>query len=304
MSTLETQPIGQDYPFESQYRIVNDHRLHYMDQGTGDPVVFLHGNPTWSYTFRNIIPYVQHSNRCIAVDLIGMGRSDKPDIGYTFLEHVDYVTRFIEELGLSDIVLVGHDWGVAIGLQYAMNHRDKVKAVAMIEPQALYPNHAWSDFSPAEAQSLFQTLRDPEKGWPFMRDNSVFIEGMTTTIINRPITAEEHEQYREPFRNPEDRKPMWVFPNQIPIEGHPSEVVEAVMNRNAWFTASPIPKLLIYATPGCTVREPQINWCRTHLHNLTLCDSGKGFHYLTEENPHVIGQELQRWLHQINESCR
>lgn len=302
MSNLEASPIGKEYPFESRYMAVHGRRLHYIDHGTGDPVVFLHGNPTWSYTFRNIIPYARRSHRCIAVDLIGMGRSDKPDIGYTFPEHVDYLTEFIGKLGLDNIVLVGHDWGAAIGLHYAMNHPEKVRAAAMIEPQALYPNNDWSDFSPAEARPLFQTLRDPEKGWPFMRDNSVFIEGMTTTIISRPITAEEHEQYREPFRNPEERKPMWVFPNQIPIEGRPNEVVEAVKARNAWFTASPMPKLLFYATPGCSVREPQLAWCRTHLQNLTLFDIGKGFHYLTEENPHAIGQELQRWLRQMGES--
>ncbi|MEK3885551.1 haloalkane dehalogenase [Paenibacillus sp. PL2-23] len=302
MSHSETLPIGKEYPFESRYMTVNESQLHYIDVGCGEPVVFLHGNPTWSYTFLNIISYIQASNRCVAVDLIGMGRSGKPDISYTFLEHVDYVTRFIEQLGLDRITLVAHDWGAAIGLHYAMNHSDKVKAVALLEPQALVPNATWSDFSPPEAQPLFQKLRDPEEGWPFMRDNSVFIEGMTNTIINRPISPEEHEHYREPFRKPEDRKPMWVFPNQIPIEGQPSEVVEAVNTRNAWFTASPIPKLLFYATPGCTVREPQLAWCRKHLPNLRLFDIGKGFHHLTEENPHAIGQELQRWLEQENKS--
>ncbi|MNG04255.1 Haloalkane dehalogenase [compost metagenome] len=191
---------------------------------------------------------------------------------------------------------------MAIGLQVAMNDPGKIKAVAMLEPQALYPNVAWSDFSPPEAQPLFQKLRDPEEGWLFMRDNSVFIEGMTTTIINRSISPEELEQYREPFRNLEDRKPMWVFPNQIPIEGRPIEVVKAVNARNTWFTSSPVPKLLFYATPGCTVREPQLDWCRKHLQNLTVCDVGKGFHHLAEENPHAIGRELQRWLQQVNET--
>lgn len=302
MSNSEALSIGHEYPFESRYMTVNGRQLHYVDQGTGSPVVFLHGNPTWSYTYRSIIPYVQDTNRAIAVDLIGMGRSDKPDIGYTFLEHADYVTRFIEQLGLESIVLVGHDWGTAIGLHYAMNHPDQIKAVTMIEPQALYPNSTWSDFSPPEAEELFRTLRDPQKGWPFMRDNSVFIEGMTATVINRPITPEEHEHYREPFRLPEDRKPMWVFPNQIPIGGQPSEVTEAVNARNVWFTATPIPKLLFHAEPGCNVREPQLDWCRNNLRSLTLANIGRGFHYLTEENPHAIGVRLQQWLRQINEA--
>lgn len=295
MSRIEHKSIAKDYPFQSRFLEINGHRLQYIEEGTGDhTVLFLHGNPEWSYYYRNVIPYLSQSARCIAVDNIGMGRSDKPDIGYTFLEHVDYISQFIEKLNLNQIVLVGHDWGVAIGLQYALHHPGKVKAVAMIEPQALKPC-SWSEFSPPEAADLFKKLRDPEEGWEFMRDNSVFIEGLTQTIISRSITPEEHDFFREPAREIEKRKPMWVFPNQIPIEGQPAEVVEAVLVRNEWFTASSIPKLLIYAQPGCNVREPEIKWCQEHLPNLSLFDSGKGFHYLLEENPHGIGEELLRW---------
>ncbi|MCD1261195.1 haloalkane dehalogenase [Paenibacillus athensensis] len=299
MTNPRELPIRADFPFEGRYLEVNGHRLHYIDEGSGDPIVFLHGNPTWSYDWRNIIPYLTTASRCIAVDLIGMGRSDKPDIGYTYVEHVDYITKFIEQLGLSRIVLVGHDWGTAIGLQYAAAHPDNIKAVVMIEPQALTPFADWSAFSPAEAVGLFQTLRDPEQGWPFMRDNSVFIEGMTQTIISRTITPEEHDYFREPFREKSSRKPMWVFPNQLPISGHPAEVVSAVEERNRWFTSTPIPKLLFYATPGCNVREPELAWCRNDLDNLTLHSIGEGFHYLMEENPHEIGQELARWLQNV-----
>ncbi|MBP1989355.1 alpha/beta fold hydrolase [Paenibacillus eucommiae] len=140
MSSTETSPIRKDFPFESRFLEVGGYKLHYIDQGSGDPILYLHGNPTWSYTWRNVIPYFENSARCIAVDLIGMGRSDKPDIGYTFLEHVEYMTRFIEKLGLRNVILVGHDWGVAIGLHYAMLHPGNVKGIAMIEPQALYPS--------------------------------------------------------------------------------------------------------------------------------------------------------------------
>ncbi|MGG1516286.1 haloalkane dehalogenase [Paenibacillus oryzisoli] len=299
MSNLETPAIRADFPYASHYHKVNGHRLHYIDQGAGTPIVLLHGNPTWSYMYRNMIPYLETSFRCIAVDLIGMGQSDKPDIGYTFAEQADYVIRFIEQMGLRDVILVGHDWGMALGLQYAAKHPDNVKAIAMIEPQALYPCPDWSAFTPAESAELFQTLRDPENGWPFMRDNNVFVEGMPHIIINRPFTPEEHEHYREPFRELESRRPMWVFPNQIPIAGTPNEVVQAVEARNAWFTQSTIPKILFYASPGCTIREPQLAWCRAHLQQLTLVDIGKGFHHLTEENPHGIGQALREWLMQL-----
>jgi len=303
MTNSRELPIRGDFPFTGHYLEVNGNRLHYIDEGSGDPIVFLHGNPTWSYDWRNIIPYLTPTARCIAVDLIGMGRSDKPDIGYTYLEHVDYITKFIEQLGLKNMVLVGHDWGTPIGLQYAAAHPDKVKAVVMIEPQVLKPFADWSSFSPPEAAGLFQKLRDPEQGWPFMRDNSVFIEGMTQTIISRTITEEEHDYFREPFRDPGSRKPMWVFPNQLPIAGQPAEVVQAVEERNSWFTATPIPKLLFYATPGCNVREPELAWCRSNLTNFNACSIGEGFHYLMEENPHAIGQELLRWLQSVHISA-
>ncbi|MDF2725360.1 MAG: alpha/beta hydrolase fold protein [Paenibacillus sp.] len=301
MPNAQTKPIESEFPFQAHFLEINGHRLHYIDEGAGTPVLFLHGNPTWSYMYRNLIPYVlEKSMRCVAVDLMGMGRSDKPDIGYTFLEQADYVSRFIDQLGLNDIVIVGHDWGMAIGLQYAANHPDNVRAVAMIEPQALYPCSDWSEFTPAESKGLFQTLRDPENGWAFMRENNVFVEGMPKIIVNRTLTAEEHEYYREPFRDPDSRKPSWVFPNQIPIENTPDEVVQAVQARNQWFTQSPIPKLLFVATPGCTIREPQIQWCVSHLPHLELAHIGQGFHHLVEENPHAIGQKLQQWLHEIN----
>nr|WP_235946938.1 hypothetical protein [Paenibacillus glycinis] len=137
-----------------------------------------------------------------------------------------------------------------------------------------------------------------------MRDSNPFVEGMPHIVINRTLTPEEHERYREPFREPEHRKPSWVFPNQIPIEGTPEEVVQAVETRNAWLTGTDMPKLLFHASPGCTIREPQLDWCRTNLRNLTCFEIGKGFHHLTEENPHAIGQELQRWLSEINAGQR
>ncbi|NBD23525.1 alpha/beta fold hydrolase [Paenibacillus glycinis] len=139
MSNRDMLPAGSAYPFESRYLAIDGHRLHYIDHGSGNPVLLLHGNPTWSYMYRNIIPHLDASARCIALDLIGMGLSDKPDIGYTFREHAEYVSRFIERMDLRDLVIVGHDWGMAIGLQYAMRRPDNVRAVAMLEPQALYP---------------------------------------------------------------------------------------------------------------------------------------------------------------------
>ncbi|WNS46278.1 haloalkane dehalogenase [Paenibacillus sp. MMS20-IR301] len=291
--------LRTDFPFESHYQEVNGHRLHYIDQGKGDPILFLHGNPTSSYTWRNIIPRLEGYGRCIAVDLMGMGRSDKPGTGYSFLVQAGYIEQFIEKLKLSRLTIVGHDWGAAIGLHYAMRHQDKIRGIALLEPQALRPCADWSEFSPPEAVELFQQLRDPGQGWPFMRDNNVFIEGMLHTVINRKISMEELEHYREPFLDPQTRKPLWVFPNQIPVFGQPSEVVQAVEERNLWFTAAAVPKLLLYADPGCNVREPQVNWCREHLPNLTAQSVGTGFHHLAEEQPQAVIACLSEWLQRM-----
>ncbi|MBY0010748.1 haloalkane dehalogenase [Paenibacillus typhae] len=296
MDNLQPLPLQTGFPYTSRHLTVNGLSLHYVDEGEGPAILLLHGNPTWSYMYRNIIPYLQLFARCIAVDLPGMGRSDKPGHGFTLAEHAAYITGFIRQLGLSNPVLVGHDWGMAVGLEYAAANPDNVRAVAMLEPQALYPTRSWEEFTPAESRELFLTLRDPQQGWPFMRDNNMFVEGMPHIIMNRQLSAGEHEYYREPFRNPDDRKPMWVFPNQIPVAGQPPEVVEAVEARNRWFTGSSLPKLLFYAEPGCTIRGPQVDWCRTNLTNLTLCPIGQGFHHLTEENPQLMGLELQRWF--------
>ncbi|UJF32045.1 haloalkane dehalogenase [Paenibacillus hexagrammi] len=299
MSDLEHTNIGIEFPFEARYQEVNGHRLHYIDEGVGPTILMLHGNPTWSYMYRNIIPYLKDFSRCIAVDLLGMGRSDKPDSLYTFLEHVTYIRQFVDALGLKDFILVGHDWGMAIGLHVAMSHPHPIKGIAMLEPQALYPCPSWSEFTPSESKDLFQTLRNPDMGWTFMRENNVFVEGMPHIIINRSFTQAEHDHYREPFQDPDQRKPSWVFPNQLPIDGTPSEVVQAVEQRNQWLYQTTIPKLLFHASPGCTIREPQIQWCLSHMKNLTLCDIGRGFHHLTEENPHKIGQKLRQWVKEI-----
>ncbi|MBO9610211.1 MAG: haloalkane dehalogenase [Paenibacillaceae bacterium] len=296
MTVNEMPPVGSEYPFPSRYAEINGSRLHYIEEGAGTPIIMLHGNPTWSYMYRNIIPHLSPNARCLAVDLIGMGLSGKPDIGYTFREHVDYMGKWVDQLELRDFIVVGHDWGATIGLQLASERPDRVRAVAMLEPQALVPKPSWAQFSPPESEGLFRTLRDPEAGWPFMRDNNVFVEGMPRIIVNRSFTREEHERYREPFRNPADRKPMWVFPNQIPIGNEPAEVAQAVEERNRWFTATDIPKLLLYATPGCSVREPELAWCRSQLGQLTLEHVGRGFHHLTEENPQAVGEALLRWL--------
>ncbi|MDX1577122.1 MAG: haloalkane dehalogenase, partial [Gemmatimonadota bacterium] len=259
----------------------------------GDPILFLHGNPTSSYLWRNVIPHVSGLGRAIAPDLIGFGKSEKPDIEYRFFDHVAYVEGFIEALGLGDLTLVIHDWGSALGFHYARRHEGNVKGIAFMEA-ILAPVPSWDDFHP-DFRSTFQAFRTPDVGWEMIVGQNVFVEGVLPGAIVRTLTGEEMERYREPFRDPESRKPVWRWPNEIPIEGEPADVAEAVGAYNAWLQETELPKLLFHAKPGALMRPEAVEWCRAHLANLETVDVGRGIHFLQEDAPHEIGRGLADW---------
>jgi len=284
--------ISAEYNFESHYIDVDGSKIHYIDAGSGDPVLFLHGNPTSSYLWRNIIPYLSSSGRCIAMDLIGMGKSDKPDIDYRFVDHAKYVDGFIETLGLRNITLVIHDWGSALGFHYAMRHEANVKGIAFME--AILKPATWDEF-PKNVKTGFKLLRTPLIGWLMIAGLNIFVEKVLPSAIVRKLTEKEMNFYRAPFRNRKDRKPMWRWPNEIPIDNRPADVTGIVQEYNRRLQESNLPKLLFYAHPGGIMQKPMIDWCRQNLKNLTTVDIGKGIHYLQEDNPQLIGAELLKW---------
>ena len=289
--------ISAAFPFESKFVEVHGSKLHYVDEGAGDPILFLHGNPTSSYLWRNIIPYVSSKGRAIALDLIGMGRSDKPDLDYRFFDHVKYVEGFIERLGLKNITFVIHDWGSALGFHYAMRHESNVKGLAFMEA-ILLPVPSWEMF-PADFRQMFQAFRTPEVGWDMIVNKNFFVEQVLPGGIVRKLTEEEMNRYRAPYREPASRKPLWRWPNEIPIAGEPADMVEAVNTFNAKLQQSALPKLLFHATPGALLPAPLVDWCRQNLKNLKTVDIGSGTHFLQEDNPHLIGQELAAWYDRL-----
>lgn len=289
----EKQPISADFPFESNYVEVKGSKMHYVESGAGDPILFLHGNPTSSYLWRNIIPYLSPLGRAIAPDLIGMGKSDKPDIEYRFFDHVKYVEGFIEKLGLKNITFVIHDWGSALGFHYAMRNESNVKGLAFLEA-ILLPVPTW-DIFPADFRDIFQAFRTPKVGWDLIVNRNIFVENVLPGGIVRKLTEEEMNRYREPFREPASRKPVWRWPNEIPIAGEPPEVVEAVAAYNAKLQQSELPKLLFYADRGAILPAPLVEWARKNLKSLKMVDVGPGIHFLQEDNPHLIGRELAAW---------
>jgi haloalkane dehalogenase len=241
------QNISAEFPFESNYLEVLGSQMHYIDEGEGDTILFIHGNPTSSYLWRNIIPYVEPYGRAIAVDLIGMGKSDKPDIGYRFVDHAKYLEAFIEKLDLNNITLVVHDWGSALGFNYAMQNEDNVKGIAFME--AFLMPLTWNGF-PENVKEIFQTIRTPESGYDLIVNKNFFVEQLLPNAILRNLTEEEMNQYREPFKTVESRKPTWVWPNEIPIDGKPADVHKIVTDYNQWLQETELPKILFYAYPG------------------------------------------------------
>ena len=285
--------ISAQFPFKANYIEIYGSKMHYVDEGSGDPILFLHGNPTSSYLWRNIIPYLTTHGRAIALDLIGMGKSDKPDLEYRFFDHARYVEAFIEKMGLKNITFVIHDWGSALGFHYAMRHESNVKGLAFMEA-LLMPFPTWESF-PARIREVFQAFRTPEVGWDMIVTKNVFVGELLPTGVVRKLSEAEMSYYREPFKNPKSRKPVWRWPNDIPIEGKPPDVVDAFVSHNAKHQESDLPKLLFHATPGVFIDASTVQWCQQNLKNLRAVDVGEGIHWVQEDNPHLIGSELANW---------
>jgi haloalkane dehalogenase len=294
---LSTKPISPDFPYQSNYVNVLNSTMHYVDEGQGDPILFLHGNPTSSYLWRNIIPYLTPHARCIAPDLIGMGKSGNPDIEYQFFDHVRYLEAFIEELGLTNITLVIHDWGSSLGFHYASRHEDNVKAIAFMEAQIM-PTPSW-DVMPDEVQQLFKAFRTPDVGWDMIVNQNMFVEQVLPGSVIRQLTDDEMNHYRAPFENPAHRKAVWRWPNEIPIGGEPADVTEAVNTYNQWLKSTDIPKLLFFASPGAIMVGAVLDWCKEFLPSLKTVDLGEGLHFLQEDHPHEIGAALADWYQSL-----
>jgi haloalkane dehalogenase len=290
---MNSQAISAEFPYASNYVDVHGSKIHYVEEGSGDPILFLHGNPTSSYLWRNIMPHVKSHGRCIAMDLIGMGQSDKPDLEYRFVDHVKYVEGFIEKLGLKNITLVIHDWGSALGFHYAMRNEANVKAIAFMEA-ILMPIPSWEVFPP-DMKETFQAFRTPDVGWDMIVNNHVFVEQVLPSAIVRKMTDAEMDHYRSPYIDPSTRKPLWRWPNEIPVAGKPADVVAAVEAYNAKLQQSDLPKILFSCTPGALITAEVVSWCEAHLKNLTVVDVGPGIHFVQEDNPHLIGSELAKW---------
>ncbi len=289
---MTTKTISASFPFESKYVEIHGSKIHYIDEGSGDPILFIHGNPTSCYLWRNIIPYLVPHGRCIALDLIGMGKSDKPDLDYRFFDHSKYVEGFIEKLNLSNLTLVIHDWGSGLGLHYAMRHENNIKGIAFME--AILRPMIWADF-PKDFKMGFKLFRTAGIGWLMISVMNVFVTKILPQATVRKLSPEEMDYYAGPYKTIQSRKPVRQWPCEIPIEGQPTDMYEVISNYNKKLQESKVPKLLFFATPGGIIDSKTVDWCKQKLKNLKAVDIGAGIHYLQEDNPHLIGEELAKW---------
>ena len=283
--------------FEKHFKVVNRKRLAYIEEGHGDPIVLLHGNPTSSYLWRNVIPELTASGRVIAPDLIGQGDSEKLSVSegpgrYTFEVAYEYLAGLLSELDAEqNVVLVGHDWGSALGFHWARHHSDSVRGIAYME--ALVSPVQWSEW-PEAARGIFQGFRS-KKGEDLVLSRNLFVEAVLPNSIIRKLTDEEMDHYRAPFSTPDDRQPTLNWPRQIPIDGEPVEMVELVTEYGRWLEQSvTLPKLFINAEPGSILVGRQREYCRTWPNQKEVTVLGK--HFVQEDSPSEIGKAIAEWL--------
>lgn len=290
-------PLDPVFHYTKKFASIRGSRMAYVDEGKGDPIVFLHGNPTSSYLWRNIIPHLEHLSRCIAPDLIGMGDSDKlPDSGpdrYRISEHAEYLDALFDTLGLNqNVTLVLNDWGSALGFDWARRHPASVKGIAYMEAIVMsYPNEMFPE------GEFIDRLRGPE-GEKMVLEQNLFIDEFLPSLIIRKLSETEMEAYRRPYREPgEGRRSMLTMPREIPVGGMPAHTHEMVSRYSQWMKSNDIPKLLVNAEPGAAISGPMRDFCRTwpNQEEVTV----KGLHFVQEDSPDEIGHALADWYSRL-----
>ena len=287
--------IWADFPFESHYVSVNGSRMHYVDEGDPDGPVFLllHGNPTSSYLWRRVIPHLASTGgRVIAVDNIGFGGSDRPDIGYTFLEHAEYLDGFIRELQLKDLTLVVHDWGSGLGFDYAARNENNVAAIAFMEAILDVPSSARMD---ASSNLLFGAMRRQGSGEIMVLAGNFFVEQLIPRTVVRDLKKSEMDAYREPFPSFRSRWPTLVWPREIPFDGQPDVVAKRVSAYAQWLEKSSTPKLLLYFDPGTLIKQSTAERIAGKWVNLDTEFLGEGIHFVQEDKGPEIGAAIAAW---------
>ena len=291
--------INETMPYEKKFIDVESKKIAYIDEGHGDPIVLIHGNPTSSFLWRNIVPELLNSGRVIVPDLIGQGDSEKLPVSdgsdrYSLEVAYKYVDGLLQNIGAyNNVTLVIHDWGSGIGFLWAMRNPNAVKGVAYME--AIVKPMSWDDW-PEGGVGIFKGFRS-EKGEDLILNRNMFIEGVLPSSVIRELTEKEMNAYRAPHIKEEDRQPLLNWPRQIPLEGEPEDIVSLVNDYGAFMSSSNIPKLFINAEPGSILLGKQREFCRSWPNQKEV--TVKGIHFIQEDSPVEIGQAVAEWLETI-----
>lgn len=292
---MTENPISPADPYERRRVVVLGTEIAYVDAGEGDPVVFLHGNPTSSYLWRNVIPCVEPHARCLAPDLVGMGDSgETPGGSYRFVDHARYLDAWFDALGLTEnVTLVGHDWGAALGFHWAHRHPERVRGLAYME--TIVRPLSWEEW-PEEARDIFRAMRS-ESGEELVLENNAFVERILPSSVLRTLTDEEMEIYRQPYPTEESRRPTLAWPRELPIDGEPEDVVEIVEGYSRWLAGSETPKLFVDAEPGVILTGAQREFCRAWRDQEEV--TVRGAHFVQEDSPREIGEAVAAFVTRI-----
>lgn len=291
-------PVSPDFPYESKYLDISGAKMHYVEKGEGDPILFLHGIPTSNYLWRNIMPPLSSQYRCIAPDLMGMGKSDKSRTDSSVFNHIQDIENFINALNLSNLTIVMHGWGSVIGFDYAMRNESKIKGLAFLESHFRVID-SWDDVS-LPAQELLKTLNSYQDGGRAeIVENNFLLDQILPNIILRKLTDKELNYYREPFSTPSSRKILWQYIQELPLPNGSQPIKDLIENYSKSLQKSQIPKLLMYSVPGFMTSMSSVKWASANLPKLKMIDLGDALHCPQETNPKEVSQALVDWRHEI-----
>ncbi len=296
-SKLPSPEISEAVTIDRQEVEVLGSTMSYLEQGSGDTVLFLHGNPTAAYLWRNVIPHVSDTHRAIAVDLIGMGHSAKPEIDYTFADHARYLDAFVKAMNLSEITLVGHDWGAALAWNFARNHPDMIVRLAFMEgvlPPA-FPQESYEAMGD-EMGGMFRSLQNKGEGYKMIMEANMFVEGILPMMVDRSLGDAAKAEYGVPYQTVESRLPTWMWPREVPIGGQPASSIQLMKDIQAFMGETKMPVLLAYADPGVLIPPQAVPFYTGLISQLETAFIGQGLHFIQEDQPDAIGRAISDWL--------
>lgn len=295
---MSDEGISGKLMYPSKYVEVEGAKMHYIEAGSGAPILFLHGVPTSCYVWRNVIPHLATLGRCIAPDLIGFGKSDKPDIAYTIADHIKYIESFINALHLKHITLVMHGWGSIIGFHYAMHHENNCRGLVFYEAflRSLNGDHISLPY-----QEQLAALQGDENAYDLVTNGASFVDAVIPQTVMRQLSEEEMEHYREPFLADGSGKAIMQYIKELPSSSGQSQVDKIIADYSQKLTRSTLPKLMLYSVPGFITTIATAMWAKEYLPNLEIVDIGEELHLAQESNPQLIGETISIWLQGVEQ---